>query len=246
MDSLKLFTDLNAQAIGLMMAGNHKESTRTMIQALQELYACTDSVELMQQEGAGQAVAMSGGPLLPACFISVPLELTAKMLDPTLLETNIFTFCPRMFHVGSLEDALQLGVPKVLMIALFNTAMARHISNLSAKRVNTRNLHAVASLYNKVLEVGNTSLGPDDNDAQQMASVLAATMNNMGHIASHLLLFTETQSCITMLMNLLSSMTVYAEDQQEAANIAADDLVLFYSSICVFLDSAGLCVAPAA
>jgi len=226
--------NLNAEAIVHMKAGRHVESSLTIRNALEKLDVCFK----MSQDHANDYYHQSQSHC-PHTYTSVSIENAGTERIKATSATNNFIFYPRMFHVTSTGQS-KIDLRKTLLILMFNEAVSRHIiacSYVNEHKVNPHQyLYKVSKLYETVVKAARVSL-PYQNAKEMLCLIMAAT-NNFGHIASQLMMFQETTSSIDYMIKLLGMSNV--------GSFGADDINLFFESVCIFLEGRNLRIAPAA
>lgn len=220
---------LNAQAIVLMKAGRHVESSLTLRNALEKLEAC-----FKMPSDVADAHCLE-----PHTFSSVSIECEWTEKIKASSAQNVFTFFPRMFHVTS-SSQTKLDLKKTLLILMFNEAISRHVIAslyVSEHNINPhKHLAKVSALYEAVVRAARVSF--HYQHAREMLCVIVAATNNFGHISSQLMMFNETASSIEYMIKLLG--------MSNDGSFAQEEVQLFFESVCIFLEGRNLRNAPAA
>ena len=232
MASLQNCIDWNTNAVALTLAGRKEEAVSTIkksLRVLETLFnASKQGIDIPELRHAN---TIASGPQSP--IVSVPI---LNMQEVSINSpSNLFTLYPRMFRiVGSIQ---QLSISKILVVLLYNLAVASHMEAITQDTPNPQNLKKVLELYETAMRVAHTSWSTQD--AEQLLCVLLALTNNVGHVHSHLLNFQQTRESLSLQMHLLARAT-------EENPLEMHDYEIFFESVCVFLDGHDLCLAPAA
>jgi hypothetical protein len=231
MASLKNCIDWNTSAVALTLAGRTDEAISTIkksLKVLETLFnASKQNSDLSSSASQQRQQARNQSPI-----VSVPVPVS---ISDDNSPSNLFTFYPRMFRISS--DANDLSISKILVVLLYNLAVASHMDTISEDTPNPQQLKKVLELYETAMRVAHTSW--TTKDAEQFLCVLLALTNNVGHIHSHMLNFQQTRESLSLQMHLLARAT-------EENPLALEDYEVFFESVCVFLDGHDLCLAPAA
>jgi hypothetical protein len=151
---------------------------------------------------------------------------------------NLFSFFPRAFHLMCDSGDEGLVVSHVLVVLIYNLALATHVCALRAGKMTQHRLVQIMNLYQNGLTLAQSFLTAEDG--AWMLSVQLALTNNQGYVFSQGQWFSETRECLTWLMHLLEL------SSSENTQVAMQDYEIFFESVCVYLDGNDLCLAPAA
>jgi hypothetical protein len=230
MNSIMNCIDWNSDAVALTISGRKDEAICTIKKSLKVLETLFNASK--QNPDMNFSVSQERGPTRPQSpLASVPIAASINDNSPS----NLFTFYPRMFRIN--RDATHLSISKILVVLLYNLAVASHMDTISEDIPDPERLKKVLELYETAMRVAHTSW--TTKDAEEFLGVLLALTNNVGHIHSHLLNFQQIRESLSLQMHLLARAT-------EENPLAMADYEVFFESVCVFLDGHDLCLAPAA
>ena len=182
---------------------------------------------------------------LPAYF-SVPVVSSEDCTYEPLLSSDdqVFTFYDRMFEITETDIVRNLGVSKTFVLLLFNFAMAHHIHAAKhhiERQEATPNrefrLSAILQMYESATVAAKSSLTADE--LGEILCVIIAANNNIGHLQSFLHNFAKVQCSLTLQLQLIGL-------SYGPCAIPVVDYAILFSSVFVFLEGPGLCLAPAA
>ena len=238
MASLQNCINWNTNAVALTLAGRNDEAISTIkksLKVLETLFnASKQGVDVCSTRSSTHTSTSSASKQSP--IISVPILNNGQAAVDVNSPSNLFTLYPRMFRIA--EDAAnKLTISKILVVLLYNLAVASHIEAITQESPCPRHLKKVLELYETAMRVAHTSWSTQD--AEEFLCVLLALTNNVGHVHSHLLNFQQTRESLSLQMHLLARAT---EDNP----LAMEDYEIYFESVCVFLDGHDLCLAPAA
>lgn len=232
MASLQNCIDWNTNAVALTLAGRKEEAVSTIkksLRVLETLFnASKQGLDIPELHATNTS---SQGPQNP--IVSVPI-MNMQEVDINS-PANLFSVYPRMFRI--VGDIQQLSISKILVVLLYNLAVASHMEAITQETPNPQQLKKVLELYETAMRVAHTSWSTQD--AEQLLCVLLALTNNVGHVHSHMLNFQQTRESLSLQMHLLARAT-------EENPLDMQDYEVFFESVCVFLDGHDLCLAPAA
>lgn len=238
MASIQNCINWNTDAVALTLAGRKDEAITTIKKSLKVLETLFNA----SKQGVDIYATDSSTPITPSAsaqspaIVSVPI-ITNGQGDLNLNSpSNLFTMYPRMFRIAD-DAADKLSISKILVVLLYNLAVASHIDAISQENPCPRHLKKVLELYETAMRVAHTSWSTQD--AEELLCVLLALTNNVGHVHSHLLNFQQTRESISLQMHLLARAT-------EENPLDMEDYEIYFESVCVFLDGHDLCLAPAA
>ena len=231
MATLQNCIDWNTNAVALTLAGRKDEAVTTIkksLKVLETLFNASKQGYDIPELTANGAASNTGAPI-----VSVPI---LNMEEVTINSpSNLFTLYPRMFRiVGNMQ---QLSISKILVVLLYNLAVASHMEAITQETPNPQHLKKVLELYETAMRVAHTSWSTQD--AEELLCVPLALTNNVGHVHSHMLNFQQTRESLSLQMHLLARAT-------EENPLDMQDYEVFFESVCVFLDGHDLCLAPAA
>ncbi|CAB9514514.1 expressed unknown protein [Seminavis robusta] len=234
---------LNAQAILLVQLGHCEEAIRCIKEALQLLQPNLRLPAATQPQDNGNTKRP---------YYSIPVLPEGIMHTSSMLSSdNIFSFYPRMFNITEHDDS-KFGAAKIFVILIFNLAMAHHVHaallecednanngwlKLETPRDRQTRLTAILKMYQNVIVGARTTLSPDEVGG--LLCVVTAAANNAGHLNTCMNNFQEMQASLNLEMQLMKL-------SYGACTIPAMDYGIFFSSIFVFLEGAGLSISPAA
>ncbi|CAB9516560.1 expressed unknown protein [Seminavis robusta] len=230
MASIKNCIDWNTNAVALTLAGRKDEAISTIKKSLKVLETLFNASKQGMEIPELQSTSSQQSSYQPP-VVSVPIATSTNVNSPA----NLFTFYPRMFRITS--EAKDLSISKILVVLLYNLAVASHMDAITEEIPDPQHLKKVLELYETAMRVAHTSW--NTADAEQLLCVLLALTNNVGHIHSHLLNFQQTRESLSLQMHLLARAT-------EENPLAMEDYEIYFESVCVFLDGHDLCLAPAA
>jgi len=234
MTSLQNCIDWNTNAVALTLAGRKDEAIKTIkksLKVLETLFNASKQGIAIPELSATNANTSAQGPQAPV--VSVPIM---NMQEVTINSpANLFSLYPRMFRI--VGDVQQLSISKILVVLLYNLAVASHMEVITQDTPNPQHLKKVLELYETAMRVAHTSWSTQD--AEELLVVLLALTNNVGQVHSHMLNFQQTRESLSLQMHLLARAT-------EENPLDMQDYEIFFESVCVFLDGHDLCLAPAA
>lgn len=216
---LNCTADLNNAAVSHLQEGNYRAAVWDLEMALQSL---APSLTIQKEVPA----ANEGNSTLRVK--SVPIAPSSKESQ------NIFVFYRKAFQIvagGGGDQHASIHSISSLLVVKFNMAIAYHDDGI---RRNYRS-HFVRALelYEDILYLMK------DHKIKGHMVLLMAIGNNLGHIHTHFLNYSQTREALYWVRKLA------IECGQHSATIPQDDYLFFYSTVVIF-NGNDLNVAPAA
>ena len=237
MPSLQHCINWNTNAVALTLAGRNDEAISTIKKSLKVLESLFNASKQGVDIRSGSSADSTTTPnTSQAPIVSVPILSAEQALQNVNSPSNLFTLYPRMFRIAP-DAGNKMSISKILVILLYNLAIASHAEALAEESPSPAHLKKVLELYETAMRVAHTSRSPQD--AEELLCVLLALTNNVGHVHSHMLNFQQTRESLSLQMHLLARAT-------QENPLAVEDYEIYFESVCVFLDGHDLCLAPAA
>lgn len=237
MASLQHCINWNTNAVALTLAGRNDEAITTIKKSLKVLETLFNASKQGDNiRSASSSASLASPTIAQSPIVSVPILNAEQALKNVNSPSNLFTLYPRMFRIAP-DAANKLSISKILVVLLYNLAIASHIEAITQESPCPSHLKKVLELYETAMRVAHTSWST--HDAEELLCVLLALTNNVGHVHSHMLNFQQTRESLSLQMHLLARAT-------EENPLAMEDYEIYFESVCVFLDGHDLCLAPAA
>mgnify|MGYP005850513085 CR=1 FL=1 len=234
---------LNNAAVAKLAEGNHNEAIKLIKICLINLKANLDVKADNNSEKRGIDIGIGDfrSPLIqsvPVCDQMTSNSLSARSSD------NLFSFFTGAFVF---ENALEIHQqsPHLIIVLLYNFALSFHLLALQLQLQHQHEgkrdkdsqcyLTQAKNMYQSALDM--ICREREEEDLEQLTSILMATTNNLGHVHSHFLNFAETRECVQLMSYLMAHPTL-------ADELSDEDLDIFNGSLSSFVSD--LTIAPAA
>ena len=157
---------------------------------------------------------------------------------------NLFSFYQHAFMLcptttGTISTSKKLN-NQVYIVLLYNIGLALHMEGIGNDHNSKGNLTKAMQFYElamSMIAIEWRDIDPDD------LLLLLAVSNNLGHIHSYLLNFTETQKYLVWLRHLMKA---YQQYNKRGSVISDKDYSFFCTNSLFLEDVGGLCCAPTA